>query len=69
MRQDIEELIRENNGQDIEIEFYFGDQKLDLNTSIYEMTQNKTQKPKNKDLSSNPLSSFMATLAGENSEF
>ena len=36
---DIEELVRQNNGEDIEIEFYCNGKKIDLNTSIYELVK------------------------------
>lgn len=39
MTLDIEELIQMNQGEDIEIEFYFKGQRLDFNTSFYEITK------------------------------
>lgn len=59
MKQDIEELIRENNGQDIEIEFYHEQKKLALTTSLFEISS--TKKPKGGSLSSE-LSSFLSHL-------
>lgn len=55
MKFNIEELIAMNQGEDIDIEFYFNGKRLELNTSFYEITKdtedpllNKSSgKPKN----------------------
>jgi len=39
MKFDLEELIRDNNGEDIDIEFYHNGKPIELNTSIYEIVK------------------------------
>ena len=47
---DLDELIRQNNGQDIEIEFYCNGKRIELNNSIYELIQeDRKEKMKQKD--------------------
>eukprot|EP00352_Strombidinopsis_acuminata_P000801 CAMPEP_0176347854 /NCGR_PEP_ID=MMETSP0126-20121128/7407_1 /TAXON_ID=141414 ORGANISM="Strombidinopsis acuminatum, Strain SPMC142" /NCGR_SAMPLE_ID=MMETSP0126 /ASSEMBLY_ACC=CAM_ASM_000229 /LENGTH=56 /DNA_ID=CAMNT_0017696313 /DNA_START=4020 /DNA_END=4190 /DNA_ORIENTATION=- len=37
IKQDLEELIQANNGEDIEFEFYYQGRLLDTKTSLYEI--------------------------------
>lgn len=68
MKQDIEELVRENNGQDIEIEFYHGQRKLPLTTSLFEISS-ATRKPGLADPLSGDFVGFLASLADSGSPF
>jgi hypothetical protein len=46
----IEELIRQNNGEDIDIEFHCNGRRIELNTSVYELVEeNKAEKAKQKE--------------------
>jgi hypothetical protein len=72
MKLDIEELIRMNQGEDIDIEFYFNGKRLELNTSFYEIIKqaedplmnsgsDKKSKPKN---SADHIREVLANLNG-----
>ena len=44
MEGELEELIRQNNGEDIEIEFYCLGKKIELNTSVFELFQQNKER-------------------------
>ena len=41
---ELEELIKQNNGEDIEIEFYCLGKKIELNTSVFELVQQSRER-------------------------
>lgn len=72
MKLDIDELIRMNQGEDIDIEFYFNGKRLELNTSFYEIIKaaedplldlgaDKKLKPKN---AADHIREVLANLSG-----
>lgn len=43
MKLSIEELIKMNQGEDIDVEFYFNGKRIELNTSFFEIIKDEDQ--------------------------
>lgn len=65
MDVNIDDLIQANNGEDIEIEFYYNGKKLLLNTSIYEIVNSPDEKVKKEEGFMGSVKDLFSKLSGE----